>query len=105
MDFRKPEIVIYDSLGPRDEHSSIIDDLADYLEKVNGWQDCEMDWNGWYFYPGNVQLQKNTSDCGVFLCQYAECLTRDAPILFEQKHMPYFRRRIVYETLHGGLLP
>ncbi|KAK8785980.1 hypothetical protein V5799_007654 [Amblyomma americanum] len=104
VDFCTPEMVIYDSLGPRDEHANIIDDLADYLEKVSHWRDCDLDWSGWYFYPSNVPLQKDTFDCGVFLCQYAECLTRDAPILFKEKHMPYFRGRIVYEILHRRLL-
>ncbi|KAK8770792.1 hypothetical protein V5799_012746 [Amblyomma americanum] len=105
VDFRTPEMVIYDSLGPRDEHANIIDALAECLEKVRHRRDCDLDWSGWYFYPRNVQLQKNTFDCGVFLWQYAECLTRDAPILFEENHMQNFRGRIVYEILHRRLLP
>ncbi|KAK8759632.1 hypothetical protein V5799_002736 [Amblyomma americanum] len=80
VDFCTLEIVIYDSLGPRDEHANIIGALVDYVEKVSHWRDCDLDWSGWYFYPRNVPLQKNTVDSGVFLCQYAECLTRDAPI-------------------------
>ncbi|KAK8770791.1 hypothetical protein V5799_012745 [Amblyomma americanum] len=97
VDFGTPEMVIYDSLGPRDEHANIIDALADYLEKVSHWGDCDLDWSGWYFYPRIVPLQKNTFDCSVFLCQYAEGLTRDAPILFEENHMQNFRGRLVYE--------
>ncbi|KAK8759049.1 hypothetical protein V5799_003318 [Amblyomma americanum] len=90
-------VTLHDSLGPRDELANIIDALADYLEKVIHWRDCDLDWSGWYFYQRNVPLQKNTFDYGVFLCQNAECLTRDAQILFEQKHMPCFRGCIVYE--------
>ncbi|KAK8770017.1 hypothetical protein V5799_013517 [Amblyomma americanum] len=105
VDFRTPEMVIYDSLGPRVEHAESIDALADYLEEVSRWRNRDLDWSSWHFYPGKVPLQKNTSDSAVFMCRYAECLTRDAQFLFEQKHMPFFRKCIVYEILHRRLLP
>lgn len=47
--------------------------------------------------------QKNGSDCGVFSCQFAEFISRDSPISFEQQHMPYFRRKMICEIGTGKL--
>ncbi|KAG7173234.1 Sentrin-specific protease 1-like 2 [Homarus americanus] len=46
----------------------------------------------------------NGSDCGMFACKFAEYLSRNALITFDQQHMPYFRRRMVYEIVCGALL-
>jgi sentrin-specific protease 1 len=48
--------------------------------------------------------QKNGSDCGVFSCQFAEFVSRDSAISFEQQHMPYFRRKMICEIASGKLL-
>jgi sentrin-specific protease 1 len=45
----------------------------------------------------NIPTQKNTYDCGVFLCTYAEYLARDAVFNFSQEHMLSFRQLIAYE--------
>ena len=46
----------------------------------------------------------NGSDCGMFACKFAEYLSRDARLTFTQEHMPYFRRRMVYEIVTKKLL-
>lgn len=76
----------------------------------------------------------NGSDCGMFTCKYADYITKDKPITFTQvtsnsisesifsvsshneglkmsflfcfwqKHMPYFRKRIVWEIVNHKLL-
>lgn len=71
----------------------------------------------------------NGSDCGMFTCKYADYITKDKPITFtqvnsvlhqhttrlnnrvepdlcfySQKHMPYFRRRMVWEIVNRKLL-
>nr|AAS93776.1 AT21482p [Drosophila melanogaster] len=45
----------------------------------------------------NVPQQDNMNDCGVFVCMFAEYLTRDAPITFSKKDMKYFRTKMVLE--------
>jgi Ulp1 family protease len=45
----------------------------------------------------NIPIQKNSYDCGVFLCTYAEYLARDAVFNFSQAHMLSFRQLIAYE--------
>ncbi|XP_070506274.1 sentrin-specific protease-like isoform X2 [Chironomus tepperi] len=47
--------------------------------------------------------QKNGSDCGVFSCQFAEFISRDSTVSFEQQHMQYFRRKMICEIGNGRL--
>ena len=51
-----------------------------------------------------IPQQMNGSDCGMFACKFAEYLSRDVTISFNQEHMPYFRRRMVYEIVTQKLL-
>ncbi|XP_077501175.1 sentrin-specific protease 1-like, partial [Amblyomma americanum] len=69
VDFRTHEMVIYDSLGPRGGHAESIDALAHYLQEESHLRGRDLDWGGWRFYPRTVPLQKNASDCGVFICR------------------------------------
>lgn len=48
--------------------------------------------------------QRNGSDCGVFSCMFAEFVSRDSKISFEQEHMQYFRRKMVYEIASGRMV-
>jgi len=52
----------------------------------------------------DIPQQMNGSDCGMFACKYAEYISRKAKITFEQKDMPYFRRRMVYEIVNKKLI-
>lgn len=54
--------------------------------------------------PDNIPEQTNSFDCGVFVCQFAEFISRDSPLNFEQKHMKYFRRKMLYEIYTEEML-
>jgi Ulp1 family protease len=49
-------------------------------------------------------LQTNASDCGVFVCQNANWLSRRSPRLPEQKEMPDLRRWMVIEIIAGKII-
>ena len=53
----------------------------------------------------DIPLQQNRSDCGMFSCKFADYYTADKAIDFSQPHIPYFRRRMIYEILTKALLP
>ncbi|CAN8074298.1 unnamed protein product [Agarophyton chilense] len=47
-----------------------------------------------------VPQQTNSDDCGVFLCKYADFLSRGwSDFTFSQDHMNYFRARMAHELL------
>uniref|UniRef100_A0AC34GQ78 Ubiquitin-like protease family profile domain-containing protein n=2 Tax=Panagrolaimus sp. ES5 TaxID=591445 RepID=A0AC34GQ78_9BILA len=52
----------------------------------------------------DIPTQQNGSDCGMFACKFAEYASRRAPIDFNQKHMPYFRKRMVWEICQQKLM-
>ena len=103
VDLRGKSIVYYDSfLG---SNVKCLNLLFDYLQKER------LDKKGDILDPTNWKLthekeipeQKNSSDCGVFACQFAEFTTRDAAINFTQEDMPCLRRQMVAEILDKKL--
>lgn len=46
------------------------------------------------YNPGDVPVQTNGCDCGVFSLIFAEHLSRSASLSFTQEHMQYFRKMI-----------
>lgn len=97
VDFQKKSIGYYDSLGGRNFMC---------LKQILRYLMCEhVDKKGKEFQPGgwmlenkkNCPKQRNLWDCGVFVCMFAEYLSRDAPLNFSQKDMPRFRKQIKLE--------
>lgn len=104
IDFRHNTIRYYDSMGGR--NSKCLEALRKYLqEESRDKKQKELDMSNWtYETVQDIPHQMNGSDCGMFALKYAEYITRDAKITFEQLNMPYFRRRMVYEILTNKLL-
>ncbi|XP_028565628.2 sentrin-specific protease 1 isoform X1 [Podarcis muralis] len=106
IDFRKKSITYFDSMGGTNTEACKI--LLQYLKQESlDKKRKEFDTNGWVQQSKRSQeipQQMNGSDCGMFACKYADCITKDKPINFTQQHMPYFRKRMVWEILHRKLL-
>ncbi|KAM6226150.1 LOW QUALITY PROTEIN: sentrin-specific protease 1 [Porphyrio hochstetteri] len=106
VDFRKKTITYYDSMGGLNSEACRI--LLQYLKQESlDKKRKEFDTNGWALLSKKSQeipQQMNGSDCGMFACKYADCITKDKPINFTQQHMPYFRKRMAWEILHRKLL-
>ncbi|XP_051045744.1 sentrin-specific protease 1 isoform X2 [Phodopus roborovskii] len=106
IDFRKKNVTYYDSMGGINNEACRI--LLQYLKQESiDKKRKEFDTNGWQLFSKKSQeipQQMNGSDCGMFACKYADCITKDRPINFTQQHMPYFRKRMVWEILHRKLL-
>lgn len=107
VDFTTKEISYYDSLGGRS--NGCCDTLLDYLrfelkdKKKEEFDDQNWDMKDKYHEDG-IPQQQNCSDCGVFACTYAEYLTRQAALKFKQEHMPYFRKKMIYELITKRIL-
>ncbi|KAM3933006.1 sentrin-specific protease 1 [Leptodactylus fuscus] len=106
VDFRKKTITYYDSMGGLNNEACRI--LLQYLKQES--QDKKgicFDTNGWNLSSkksNEIPQQMNGSDCGMFACKYADYITKDKSITFTQHHMPYFRKRMVWEIIHQKLL-
>lgn len=97
-------IKCYDSLGRNND--VVVDKIKDYLQKEHLFRKGEpFDFTGWNTGDAqNIPLQENNSDCGVFVCQYAEFICRDRPIVFSQQFTQYFRKKMIHEICSGRLL-
>ncbi|CAK6951470.1 sentrin-specific protease 1 [Scomber scombrus] len=106
VDFRKKAIMYFDSMGGNNDEACTI--LFDYLQQESkDKKGKELDTSGWTLHSkkrNEIPQQMNGSDCGMFTCKYADYITKDKSITFTQKHMPYFRRRMVWEILNHKLL-
>uniref|UniRef100_A0A3Q3BFJ2 SUMO specific peptidase 1 n=1 Tax=Kryptolebias marmoratus TaxID=37003 RepID=A0A3Q3BFJ2_KRYMA len=106
VDFRKKSVMYFDSMGGRNDEACQM--LFDYLQQESkDKKGKELDTSGWTLHskkPSEIPQQMNGSDCGMFTCKYADYITKDKQITFTQKHMPYFRRRMVWEIVNHKLL-
>ncbi|CAL1606189.1 unnamed protein product [Knipowitschia caucasica] len=106
VDFRKKNVLYFDSMGGNNDEACRI--LFEYLQQESkDKKGKEMDTSGWSLHSkkrNEIPQQMNGSDCGMFTCKYADYITKDKSITFTQKHMPYFRRRMVWEIVNHKLL-
>ncbi|XP_057668612.1 sentrin-specific protease 1-like [Diorhabda carinulata] len=104
IDLRAKYIRYYDSTG--NSNNRCLKALKKYLE------DEHLDKKKCPLYTTDFKLenlkdipqQSNGNDCGIFTCTYAEFITRDAKIGFDQEHIPYLRKKMAVEVLAGELL-
>ena len=120
-DVRKRSITYYDSLGRNEGGKQVCEHLSHWLldeedegrgggERSEGEGEGEeekekKEENPWKIvFPRGIPLQKNGSDCGVFVCKYAECVAFGVPFNFTQKDMPRIRDAMTYELVAKALL-
>ena len=104
IDLTEKAIRYYDSmLGNNNE---CLQELRKYLQDEHlDKKKSPLDLSGWKLEMlKDIPQQMNGSDCGMFACKFSECLSRRKSINFTQDHMPYFRRRMVYEIVCNRLL-
>jgi len=97
VNFEKKSIGYYDSL--RGRNFKCLKLILKYLMMEHA------DKKGEEFHPSgwllmnvkNCPQQLNSWDCGVFVCMFAEYLSRDAQLNFSQKNMNRFRKQIAFE--------
>lgn len=104
VNFKDKTLIYYDSMGGN--NNECLNALSDYLQAESlDKKKKPFDMTDWSIKNAkDIPQQMNSSDCGMFACKYAEYITRNAKITFKQEHMPYFRRRMVYEIITKRLL-
>jgi sentrin-specific protease 1 len=104
IDLKKKIISYYDSMGEINKQCT--DLLSSYLKKEHiKKKGSMMNMTEWVTRTENcIPQQSNEFDCGMFICKYAEYISRKAKINFDQQDMPYYRRRMVYEIVKNRLM-
>ncbi|CAE6465190.1 unnamed protein product [Rhizoctonia solani] len=103
INFQKKRIEYHDSMGRK--RGKVYKILRDYLNSEHkDKKKKDFDFTGWEdYFDDNAPQQENGYDCGVFSCQYMECLSRGAPFGFTQENMSYLRQRMILEITRGKL--
>lgn len=105
MDFKNKKVRYYDSLHgkPPGFGKAILEYLSnEHQDKKKEPLPSAEDWE--VIFDGSCPAQHNGYDCGVFACVFAEHASRNAPMVFAQRDMLYYRDRISYEILTQRLL-
>ncbi|KRY52583.1 Sentrin-specific protease 1, partial [Trichinella britovi] len=103
IDFRKKTVLHYDSLGG--SNATLLRSLKEYLCQESKAKGHDLHIDQWTFSNAEgVPRQGNFNDCGVFVCKFADYLSRDAELSFNQSHMANFRLCMAYEILNKQLI-
>ncbi|CAH1760258.1 2143_t:CDS:10 [Entrophospora sp. SA101] len=112
VDFKASKIYYIDSLYLTSEKYKedvrlVINNIKEYLKYE--WADKKHTSRKFDMFQSNLSFmgvpqQKNSYDCGIFALLFIEHYSRRAPLLFNQLHIPYFRKKIIYEIANGKLL-
>ncbi|CAF0716238.1 unnamed protein product [Brachionus calyciflorus] len=105
IDFSCKEVRYYDSMNGN--NNDCLKALKNYIkEEYSDKKGGQFDFTNWnFFHVKDVPQQMNGSDCGMFTCKYAEFLSRGKTLFnFNQSHMPYFRKRMIWEIVNKKLL-
>ncbi|XP_043198541.1 sentrin-specific protease 1-like isoform X1 [Amphibalanus amphitrite] len=104
VDLRRKAVRYFDSMLGNNNRG--LDAILRYLRDEHADKKKQpLDTSDWQAVnEKEIPQQMNGSDCGVFACKFGEYLSRDARLSFTQEHMPYFRRRMVYEIVNKKLL-
>jgi len=51
----------------------------------------------WDFATPTHPVQDNGMDCGLFVCTFAEYVSRNAALNFDHTYMPFFRQLLAYK--------
>lgn len=99
VDLNQKSIKYYDSMGAPNNH--VLNQIEVFLKT----KFADLDASDWHKENvANIPQQQNNSDCGIFCCMFAEFISRRREITFSQKHMIYFRKRMILEIFEGKLL-
>lgn len=104
IDMSEKKIEYYDSMHGRNQRC--LDNLKAYLESESmDKKKTAFDPTGWSFnIRSDCPEQMNGSDCGMFACKFAEFASRRLTVSFNQSHMPYYRKRMVFEIAQMELM-
>uniref|UniRef100_A0A915DIP6 Ubiquitin-like protease family profile domain-containing protein n=1 Tax=Ditylenchus dipsaci TaxID=166011 RepID=A0A915DIP6_9BILA len=108
----KERLMYFDSLhGDGTKHMNLIKSfLAEHAMKKRYAADDPLsgltvvDLSNWLcFCPKDIPEQKNGFDCGVFICKFAECVSRGGQFDFTPQQMAGIRKEMAKEILGGEL--
>ena len=99
VDFKLKQFRYYDSL--KGINHMCLQLLREYIEhKAFDLKSSVCNFSEWTnVFHNDLPQQSNNSDCGIFLCMYARCLSERSPFSFAQSDIPFVRKHVTLELL------
>ena len=98
VDMRKRTTTYYDSMLVNGDDDTCVGKILSYLaEEHQHRKGRRLDFQFRSVWNRNVPQQDNGFDCGMFVCRFAEQLSRRALPDATQEHMPLYRQLMVWE--------
>lgn len=105
VNFGEQRLEFFDSLGGSPGH--VLDTLRRYLnDESMDKKQAPFNLEGWsnlVHSTSKIPRQRNSHDCGVFMCTNADFLSQGAVLDYSQEDMPYLRRRMVAQIMQRKL--
>jgi len=104
IDIKNRSFEYFDSL--LGENRVCLQNLRKWLvDEVKDKKGEHFDLSGWKdIWWKEIPKQTNSSDCGVFVCMYAECISRgEWPFTFSQSDVGHFRKKMAYQLVHKSM--
>jgi len=100
---KRKRIEIFDSMGS--DGSRYLNALFRYVqdEHLDKKKTPLPDADAWELIPTQRETprQRNGHDCGVFTCMFADFLSKDTSLVFNQNHINQCRERIALSIMKG----
>ena len=104
VDLKKRTVTYYDSMLRHGKDDSCVGKVIRYLEEEHQHRKgYRMNFQLRSMWDQTVPQQSNGFDCGVFVCRFAEQLSRGSPPDATQEHMPLYRQLMVWEIATNQL--
>lgn len=101
IDFRKQTCTFFDS--KQQPNKKLLDSLMRYLENEAVVKGRLFNSGEWTLIQGTSPIQNNGTDCGVFVCETAERISRDQPLNYGERHAQLVRGVMKMELENGRI--
>ncbi|ACH46896.1 putative ubiquitin-like putative cysteine protease [Feldmannia species virus] len=97
-------LVVVDAESKRIQHYNSMASVSEVvLENIKNWASKTYKSGDWVAEDKTSPMQKNGSDCGVFVCVNAALLSNKRKLSYTQNHMSAYRQRIAWSIQRGKL--
>ena len=106
FDLRKKELSIYDSMGRKSqmELNSVLEIIWSFLDETHRLKfNKQLSKSEFKFtIQDDAPVAKTPQDCGIYVCLYAECVTRDDKLKLKNTSL-YYRYQIMHDVVKKTL--
>ena len=103
VDIETSRLVLYDSFSRKYNH--ILEKISSFLSHMyKFYYNSELSWNFHLIHSRSFPIQRNSFDCGMYVCKFAEFLIYKRAFTFDDSSMPRYRRKMVLSILRRKIV-